>query len=152
VSGAEELPLDWLRAIADRKRPDGTPYYQTEELNLFIVAFLLTTGFDPSKLPPSILALIEAFAIAAGVDAKTSKAEAEEKFQAFLQKHPLNPELVFEVRRALVETKITADRVAGAFAKYLAGPERKLPSKERPKGTTPGGPLARFTIKAPGEE
>jgi hypothetical protein len=152
VSSRDELPLDWLRAIADRKRPDGTHYYQTEELNLFIVIFLITTGFDPNVTPAPLLALIDSFAIAAGVLPTDDKAAVEQKFQAFLEKHPLNRELVFEVRRALVETKVTADRVAGAFAKYLAGPERKLPTKERPKGTTPGGPLARFTVKAPGEE
>jgi hypothetical protein len=152
VSESEELPLEWLSAIAHRKRSDGTPYYQTEELNLFIVSFLLSTGFDANALPEPLLALIESFAIAAGVTENDGKSDAEKKFQAFLERHPLNKELVFEVRRALIETKLTLDRVAGAFAKYLSGPERKLPSQERPKGTTPAGPLARFTIKLPGEE
>jgi hypothetical protein len=110
---------------------------------------LVSTGFDPGAVAPGIVAIVGTFAIDAGVGLDTTKEEVEEKFNAFLAKHPLNPELVFEVRRGIRESNASPDHVAGAFAKYFARPARSLPPAKRgtsPEGSIAAGPLARFHL------
>lgn len=144
-------PLAWLEPILVRRREDGSFYYSNQELARFIPVFLLSLGVDPRTLPPQLAAVVAQFAEDAGVEPGMSREQASAAMQAHLQKQPLDPELVFELRRGLREEKSgesieeRGKDVARALGTLVAHHRGLL--EPPPQGTVRGGPLARLGLE-----
>lgn len=142
--------LAWLEPILTRRRKDGSFYYSNEDVARFIPVFLLTMGVDPRTLPPNIAQVVANFAGEAGVKPGMSRDDARETIQAHLQKHPLHPELLFEVRRGMREERSTESieargrQVAVAIG-AIAGRTRGMFAPP-PEGAVRAGPMARFDL------
>jgi hypothetical protein len=138
--------LAWLEPILTRKREDGGFYYTNEEVAAFVPVFLISLGVDPRKLPPNVALVVARFAEDAGVRPDMTREEAKATLQAHLHKHPLNPELLFEVRRGMREERATESiedrgrRFADAF-----GRSARLPTAA-PQSGIRGGVLARIAL------
>ena len=138
----------WLLAILDRKNPDGTFHYPTEDLYDFLPVMLLSFGLDERELTPRLQVLIGSFATRAGVRPGMTKASAEAAIQTYLAANPLNPELVFEFERGSREELTTRghDAIASAFDKYLAQHKSQPASEASSSTSVAGGPMARFLL------
>ena len=138
----------WLLAIVDRKHPDGSFYYPTEELYDFLPVMLLSYGLDEDLLTPQLQVLVGSFATRAGVQPGMSKARAEAVIQEYLAANPLNPELVFEFERGAREELAGRghDEIARAFDKYLARHAPPDTPAEASSTSVASGPMARFLL------
>ena len=138
----------WLLAILDRRNPDGTFYYPTEDLYDFLPVMLLSYGLDERSLSGQLQVLVGSFATRAGVLPGMSKAQAEAAIKAYLAEHPLNSELTFEFERGSREELASRghDEIARAFDKYLARHAASVAPEAPSSSSVASGPMARFLL------
>lgn len=145
MSDSEALP--WLAELLEQRDADGRSRFDDLEIADFLVAVLLTTGYDPASLPPRAHRLLVEFAERAQVVVGASGEETEATINAYFEAHPLRPELLKTFRRRLSDEVLAhqATPVATAFDRYLGDAGKRLlaaKDAEPPQGAVRGGPLA----------
>jgi hypothetical protein len=141
--------FDWFTALAERTGPEGRPHFTVQELEDFFAAILLTIGFDLTRLPEPLVALLNAFATRADVSPEMPRNESIRRVERYFRRAPLNRELLYEFKhnmRAMALAGNIADPADAAqtFARFcgMAVDASLLGfSKPPPAGSVRGGPL-----------
>lgn len=149
--------LRWLPGLVARRDEGGGYRYSELEVLDFVAVFLVELGVHPGRLPREFVALLGDFARRAGVPLDASADETKAAILRYLEAHPLNPELTFELQRGLREgLAIPRDEdIGAAFHRFMGAGVRPIGSliakAPAPAGAIAGGPLARFmALKATG--
>lgn len=96
----------------------------------------------PEQLDEDAAALVGRFAVRCGIARGAPVADVQAAIAAYLQKKPLNEDIVAAVH-AIAREKLAEGNLGAAVQKFtgvLGG------DGERPKGTVPAGPMARFLV------
>lgn len=117
------------------------------------LAFLLLLRPPAGGLDDAAAALLGRFASRAGVQPGGGERDARAAIDAWFVAHPVNADIVAAVHAIARETlgAGVSDDVGRALGAFAAAPlpTGVLGGGERPKGTVPAGPMARFQVAVP---
>ena len=134
------MDLRWLIDLFQARDETGEFLYSRLQIEDFIATVLLSIGFDPKTTPPVLIAIIEAFALRAGVEQGEDRAVSEEKIKNYLQTNPLHPALSLAFQQQLRQSFARNDTGAleRAFARFADEDlSKRAPDRKRTEGTRP---------------
>ncbi len=148
-----------LLSVLERRDEDGRPRFRDEDVLHFLPLVFLSvapTAEARAELPDAVVRLLGLFAARAGVDVNAPPDDVALAVERYYDAHPINPELLLAFQ-SFVREELLAGGTGNekAFAAFLGDGRapaslRALESGARPKGSVPGGPLARLA-KAPAD-
>lgn len=139
-----------LLSVLERRNDDGSPRYSDDDVLHFLPLVFLSVAPSAkarAELPDAVVRLLGLFADKAGIDPDAGMDDVSFAVERYYDEHPVNPELL-QAFQGFVREELSAGGTGSdkAFASFLGDGSRALPleNKERPAGSVPGGPLARF--------
>lgn len=144
-----------LRAILQRRKPDGASAYTAEDIKAVAVLFLLpfVTGGRWAELLPEEQALMLEFVQALSLKPQASAKEVQEAVANYFKAKKVNPLLLNELKQWVQEelgSRGNKKSAAGAaaFTRFV-GQAPVLPTTPNPTtsaGTVKGSAMARFQL------
>jgi hypothetical protein len=105
---------------------------------------------DPkAELPPALVDVVTQFVGGLGLPADADEAAVVSAIQAYAAAHPVPPALKTDLAHALRDVVLTGGQPKDldALAAVTGAPKTGRPAPaERPAGTVPAGPMARFLV------
>ena len=136
-----------LEALLEKKGPDGQPLFSDDEVREVVplLAAGIARGFPGAELPKFVVECIGDVAIKAGIDQATPAAMVWPTLERYYLEHPspLVAQIEGILRRVGAGGAIDGARAAAAALGVVTS-MKPLDGGERPGGTVPAGPAARF--------
>jgi len=144
-----------LLAQVQEKREDGAFRVPDEEVKDLLAMMLLAAlaGGDDAALSPGEEAILLDFGLRAGLQGDEDAAAVQQAIAAYLAQRPFDPRLAQAAEQAArgLASEAGSARVGQAFVDFMGKAKKMeaLEQSERPAGTIPAGPAARFQLNVP---
>ena len=141
-------------ALFEHRRPDGTPLYGDDVIDLAIPFLALSAGVDVATAPAPLQRVMLRFAERVGLTTTMDPSAVTSAIDAFFEQNPLPPALFQDLQalmRRLTAEGGGADDRARQAGKLLGDTAALLPvgNQPAPAGAIKNSPLARFQTVPP---